>query len=261
MSNVGRVSEIIDFLVVYRERSMRIFGDGLDLRAPIQPLFLANTENFPGAENVASKSNSEPKTITTDAAEMLDELARMHHEWALNNYATVRSRDCQEQHGKHVVAIQREEAKAPSPYLSYLSSQYDGVDSPVVGDILENKQGYIVMECILLLLNQNNSIEYGTEHFKKYSGVMLLLSDILRGMKRQKLLHCNAMDFHVLVDILFREMVIMRDSGFALFEYVSCLNIVIKCISSTKEKYRWGEATSLLSVTESLIEGFGVVSQ
>lgn len=260
MSNIERVSEIIDFLVGYRERSMRIFGNGLDLRAPIQPLFPEKTENFSGAEHVASKPSSELKTITTDAAEMLDELARMHHEWALKNYATVRSRESQEQHGKHVT-LQTEEAKAPSPYLSYLSSQYDGVDSPVVGEIIENKRGYIVMECILLLLNQNNSIEYGTEHFKKYSGVMLLLSDILRGMKRQKLLHCNAMDFHVLVDILFREMVIMRDSGFALFEYVSCLNIVIKCISSTKEKYRWGEATSLLSVTESLIEGFGVMSQ
>lgn len=260
MKDIKKVSEIIRFLVAYRKKSMRIFGDGLDLRAPIQPLFPTKIENIPGGENSASKSNSESRTITTDTAEMLNGLAEMHYEWALDNYAKVRTRDHQEQRGKYL-ALQNEKIAAPSPYLSYLSSQYDGIDSPIVSEILENKHGYIVMECILLLLNQNNSIEYGPEHFKKYSAVMLLLSDILRGMKKQKSLHCNTMDFHVLVDILFREMVIMRDSGFALFEYVSCLNIVIKCISSTKEKYRWGEATSLLSVTESLIEGFGVASQ
>ncbi|KAJ1611404.1 hypothetical protein OIY81_1712 [Cryptosporidium canis] len=260
MNDINKVSEIIDFLVGYREKSIRIFGSGLDLRAPIQPLFSVQAENTPGTENCVAKPSSELNTITTDAAKVLDELAKMHYEWALDNYSRVRNRESQEQHGKHP-GMPKEEIKAPSPYLSYLSSQYDGVDSPIVGEILQNKRGYIVMECILLLLNQNNSIEYGKDHFIKYSAVMLLLSDILRGMKRQKSLHCNVMDFHVLVDILFREMVIMRDSGFALFEYVSCLNIVIKCISSTKEKYRWGEATSLLSVTESLIEGFGVMSQ
>ncbi|OII73195.1 uncharacterized protein cubi_02427 [Cryptosporidium ubiquitum] len=258
--NGKKVSEIIQFLVTYRKRSMRIFGDGLDLRAPIQPLFPAKVENISGTENSASKLNSESETITTDTAEVLNELAGMHYEWALDNYAKMRTRDHQEQQSKYPT-FKNEEIAAPSPYLSYLSSQYDGIDSPIVGEILEDKHGYIVMECILLLLNQNNSIEYGKEHFKKYSSVMLLLSDILRAMKRQKSLHCDTMDFHVLVDILFREMVIMRDSGFALFEYVSCLNIVIKCIASTKEKYRWGEATSLLSVTESLIEGFGVASQ
>ncbi|KAH8584363.1 uncharacterized protein ELE39_002457 [Cryptosporidium sp. chipmunk genotype I] len=260
MKDIKKVSETIKLLVTYREKSMRIFGDGLDLRAPIQPLFPPKAESISDAENSTSRLSSESKTITTGTADLLNKLAAMHYEWALDNYAKVRTRDHQEQQSKFT-SIKKEEIAAPSPYLSYLSSQYDGIDSPIVGEILENKHGYIVMECILLLLNQNNSIEYGTEHFKKYAGLMLLLSDILRNMKRQKSLHCDTMDFHVLVDILFREMVIMRDSGFALFEYVSCLNIVIKCIASTKERYRWGEATSLLSVTESLIEGFGVSSQ
>ncbi|KAF7456671.1 Folate receptor-like protein [Cryptosporidium felis] len=246
-----RVSTLIESLAVCREKSIRKSGLTLDLRAPIQPLFAQNTENDSG--NSSLLFSSEPSA----SANTLKKLAAMHYEWALDNYSRVRARERQEQGNP---ASKRPELETSSPYLSYLSSQYDGVDSPVVGAILEHSQGHVVMESILLLFSQNSSAEYGAERFKDRSPVMLLLSDILRGMKRVKTLHFDTMDFHVLVDILFREMVIMRDLGFALFEYVSCLNIVIKCIASTKEKYRWGEATSLLSVTESLIEGFGVAS-
>ncbi|KAH8739052.1 hypothetical protein FG386_000919 [Cryptosporidium ryanae] len=265
--DINRVSRIVGSLIEARYRDVRRFDDKLDLRAPLCPLFAENN----GLYGEATKTED-------SIPNLLFELSELHHKWALDNYVDVRNSEKTSK--REVTNAEKEvnfinngkENAIPgggesecsvtklSPYLNYLSSQYDGVDSPVISEVLADKQCQIIFECILLTLNQQSSMECRTERFKKHSTIMLLLSDLLRAMFRKKQINYSTMDFYVLIDILFREMVIMRDMGFAFFEYVSCLNIVIKCISSTKEKYRWGEATTLLSVTESLIEGFGVAA-
>ncbi|KAH7649623.1 hypothetical protein FG379_001249 [Cryptosporidium bovis] len=279
--DMKRVSLIIKSLIEARYNDVRKYDDKLDLRAPLCPLFAINNGKVGDRSN--DKFNISKEIIATRelVPNLLCELSELHYKWALDNYINVRNCEKNEKTNKSgYIDIEREidfinerkenvmlEFKKKelsytklSPYLNYLSSQYDGVDSPVISEIIFDKQCQIVLEHILLTLNQQNSMECRTERFKKHSSIMLLLGDLLRAMSRKKQINYNTMDFHVLIDILFREMVIMRDLGFALFEYVSCLNIVIKCISSTKEKYRWGEATTLLSVTESLIEGFDVAA-
>ncbi|EEA07961.1 uncharacterized protein CMU_031020 [Cryptosporidium muris RN66] len=243
----------------------------IDIRAPIIPLFEDHYNIVPSSNNEQNTiqvyqghlSNSNIFNMTTG----LYKLASEHYQWSKMNYVKVRRTESSENKNKNNTIIKHNYEKIDdkdlkvksTPYLDYLSSQYDGIDSPIVQTIT-NKHGNIIMQCILIFLNNNSTFGHSIASLEVRSKIVLLLSDIIRALKRLKILECSTTDFHVLVDILIRELIIMRDLGFACFEFVSCLNIVTKCIASTPDKYRWGEATTLLSVAESLIDGFGVKS-
>ncbi|KAL7066080.1 hypothetical protein ACR3K2_34650 [Cryptosporidium serpentis] len=268
------INSIIDNLIRTLSSYVRFCTkSSIDIRAPIIPLFEDHYHIVPPSNNEQDTikiyqdylSNSNILNMTTE----LYKLASEHYQWSKMNYVKVRRTESSENKNKDkndtIIKHNYEENNdkdlkvKSTPYLDYLSSQYDGIDSPIV-QIITNKHGNIVMQCILIFLNNNSTFGHSIASLEVRSKIVLLLSDIIRALKRLKILECSTTDFHVLVDILIRELIIMRDLGFACFEFVSCLNIVTKCIASTPDKYRWGEATTLLSVAESLIDGFGVKS-
>ncbi|OII76397.1 hypothetical protein cand_027200 [Cryptosporidium andersoni] len=264
------INSIIDHLIRTLSSYVRFCTkSSIDIRAPIIPLFEDHYNIVPSSNNEQNAiqiyqdhlSNSNIFNMTTG----LYKLASEHYQWSKMNYVKVRRTESSENKNKNNTTIKDNYEKSDdkdlkvksTPYLDYLSSQYDGIDSPIV-QIITNKHGNIVMQCILIFLNNNSTFGHSIASLDVRSKIVLLLSDIIRALKRLKILEYSTTDFHVLVDILIRELIIMRDLGFACFEFVSCLNIVTKCIASTPDKYRWGEATTLLSVAESLIDGFGV---